>query len=466
MIFLKESLYGWGVCNIPQPRVTRDVFADRRMRHVPVEEERRLRRAGIGLLALCRLLLRRDLRVLQTLSVVALSLSMIILFGLAGLFLPLPEEEENPPLEILAMVMDEPIIEPPPVVRDAEPQTVQHPEPNKAVVQERANPAPKPVEPPPAVKPLPVEKVEPTLPPRVVSLPAKPEDAISLPGPQTTVRQYRESIPAPGPMPAGKPDAGFDASATKEPVIASARVGNRYQNTPETSVQSLPKRRQTRFSTGTATEVDLPSSGGLGKNFTMAHAAQSLRGTGNARLFVPGNNNSDVEIRGAVGIPGGVEDVAGDAAITVAPSQHDKRGVGERVGMVGGTEDVDIPVLVGTGSASGSLGGRDPISANPAGDGSVSGKVVFNGVEDGHYDPAKMISLNQLKACIDPNAENPLKESLAAGLDADEKCSVRNMVFFFIHPENAYTLQVDIYNPENFIDRCDALRTALQCINP
>jgi hypothetical protein len=267
-------------------------------------------------------------------------------------------------------------------------------------------------------------------------------------------------------MPAGKPDAGFDASATKEPVIASARVGNRYQNTPETSVQSLPKRRQTRFSTGTATEVDLPSSGGLGKNFTMAHAAQSLRGTGNARLFVPGNNNSDVEIRGAVGIPGGVEDVAGDAAITVAPSQHDKRGVGERVGMVGGTEDVDIPVLVGTGSASGSLGGRDPISANPAGDGSVSGKVVFNGVEDGHYDPAKMISLNQLKACIDPNAENPLKESLAAGLDADEKCSVRNMVFFFIHPENAYTLQVDIYNPENFIDRCDALRTALQCINP
>lgn len=34
MMILKESLYGWGVCDIPMPRAAYDIYSDRRKRKV------------------------------------------------------------------------------------------------------------------------------------------------------------------------------------------------------------------------------------------------------------------------------------------------------------------------------------------------------------------------------------------------------------------------------------------------
>jgi hypothetical protein len=462
MIFLKESLYGWGVCNIPQPRATQDIFAERRKRQVTAESERRLGQACVGFWAVWKSLAKRDFPMLQFLSVVVFSLSLVLLLGLSGFYLPVMEPEQNPPLEILAMVMEEPMPEPVADVPVLKPQTVVPPKPEKRV---RPLPLPKPVEPPPVVKVSSPKKIVTAIPPRVVAMPVKPEENVLLSGPKTVSRQYREASPTAGPIPAGKPDGGFDIPGPQEPSIASPRVDISYGKSTESGVAVLPRRGRSSLTTGTATEVDLPSVGGVSRDFKMAHATQSLRGTGRAKVMTPASGAPDVAIPGTTGVAVNVGTSVGQNAAAV-PSQLNGRGTGERFGVIGGAEDVDIPVLVGKGKASGSLGGTEPTFATPSGDGPVSGNVVFKGVEEGAYDPARMISLNQLKACIDPNAEIPLKESLAAGLDTDGRCSLRSMIFFFKYPENAYTLQVDIYNPENFVDRCDALRTALQCVNP
>lgn len=466
MIFLKESLYGWGVCNIPQPRATQDIYADRRGRAQAVAHEQRLHSASVGFWGVWAGLLKRDFPLGQIFSVVAASLFLIMMFGLASFLLPAMEQQDNPPLEILAMVLEEPEPEPAPVDVVMPPPAQLPVEPVKTVQKPRSLPLPKPVKTPPAVVVVRPESVPVARPRQVVTLPKKATNDTLLPGPRTVARTYRDAVPTPGPMPAGLPDASFAARSANELEISSSSLQGRYSQTSQTASSAMPTRSAPRLSNGSATEVDLPSSGGVSRNLKVSHATQSMRGSGTAKTFVPATGGPAVAIRGASGVAGNVAEAGNPGTAAVAPSDYAARSVGERVGLIGGAEDVDVPVLVGSGTASGALGGTELSNSAPVGDGLASGAIDFNGVEEGHYDPARMISLNQLKACIDPDAELDLKTRLATELDTAGKCSIRNMVFFYKYPENAYTLQVDVYNPENFGDRCDALRTAIQCVNP
>lgn len=461
MIFLKESLYGWGVCNIPQPRATIDIFDDRRkLQNQDIPVERRCYGPPLGFLAMWSALVKRDLPGLQVLLVLAVSLCMIIVFGLASLYLPVIEQEEPPPLEILALVLEEPAA----VILPAPTEPVLQPEKSKN--KPVALPLPEPVIPAPPVVLAPPKRTVSKLPTKVVVLPERNVEKAVLPGPRSVTRQYQESKVAAGPVPDGKLSTNFDSRVQQNSLIASTSVGERYNQSPIVSSSAIPKRKQPGLAVASGTDVDLPSTGGMRKNFTMAHSAQSIRGNGSAKTFVAGNSGSDISIRSVTGVGGDFTDSVNKRVVSSGTPSGTKRSIGERVGMIGGTEGVEVPVLVGAGRASGSLNGTQQSVSSPSGDGLVSGSVRFDGVDDGHYDPARMISLNQLNACIDPNAEWPLKTSLASALDTNGKCSIRNMIFFFKNTENGYTLQVDVFNPEKFVDRCEALRTAIQCINP
>ena len=464
MIFLKESLYGWGVCNIPQPRATIDIFDDRRkLPQQTTPMERRCYQAPLGFWSMWSALVKRDLPVLQVFLVLAVSLCMIILFGLASLYLPVIEQEEPPPLEILAMVLEEPAaVLPPPVKPQVLPVPQTELPQNKTVVL----PLPKPVKTPPPVVLAPPKKTVSKVPTKVVVLPEQKIEETVLPGPRSVTRKYQESKVVAGPVPEGKLSTSFAPRSQQDTLVASTRLGDRYDQASSVSITALPIRKQPGLAVTSGTNVDLPTTGGMQKNLKIAHSAQSLRGSGSAKTFVPGNSGPDISIRSAAKVSGDFTDPIDNKGASIGTPAGTKRSVGERVGMIGGTEGVEVPVLVGGGKASGSLSGSQQSVSNPSGDGLVSGSVSFDGVDDGHYDPARMISLNQLNACIDPNAEWPLKTSLAAALDTNGKCSIRNMVFFFKNTENGYTLQVDVFNPEKFVDRCEALRTAIQCINP
>lgn len=464
MIFIKESLYGWGVCNIPQPRATIDIFDDRRKRpHQTIPDERRCYGSPLGFWYMWSVLVKKDLPVLQVFLVLAISLSMIILFGLVSFYLPVIAQEEPPPLEILAMVLEEPAAVLPPNV---EPQVVPVPQPELAQNKPVVLPLPKPVEPPPPMVLAPAKKTVSKLSPRVMVLPEQTVEETVLPGPRSVNRQYQASKVVAGPVPAGKIPPTFDARNQQNSLVTSTRLGDRYNKAPAVSTIALTKNKTPGLAVKSGTEVDLPSTGGLQKNFKMVHSEQSLRGSGSAKSFSPGNSGTDISIRSAAKVGGDFTDPVNKGVVSNGSPSGSKRSLGQRVGMIGGTRGVEVPVLVGAGKASGSLSGTQQSASSPAGNGLASAGVSFDGVEDGNYDPARMISLNQLNACIDPNAEWALKTSLATALDTNGKCSIRNMVFFFKNTENGYTLQVDVFNPEKFVDRCEALRTAIQCINP
>jgi len=83
MMFLKESLYGWGVCNIPMPRATLDVLWDRRKKRARVASlERRRQSERPGILASISGVLVHDVPWFQTLA-----LSFFALLSITFIFL-------------------------------------------------------------------------------------------------------------------------------------------------------------------------------------------------------------------------------------------------------------------------------------------------------------------------------------------------------------------------------------------
>jgi hypothetical protein len=80
-------------------------------------------------------------------------------------------------------------------------------------------------------------------------------------------------------------------------------------------------------------------------------------------------------------------------------------------------------------------------------------------------DRNRLLSLNQLSTCRDPQAEMKLRTSLATLVSKPGTCRSGGVVFAIHQPESAWSVHVDIYNYENveFRDRCAALQMALGC---
>jgi hypothetical protein len=453
MMFLKESMYGWGVCNIPQPRASQDIFADRRKKsgaYFPAD--RRSTATWMGGGALWASFFRRDLPGLQVLAVLCFSLVMILGIWGGSLLIPEMTVEEEPPLEIMALLPEEPLPEPEPIVLEtARPVSAPEPSPPKVARVPRPE-IPQTLPPEPKITPPP--KI-------VVEQPVKAEPVV-LPAPRTVARQYRDAPPTKALLPAGKPaDAlALDRQTTMVQPRSSAST-QRYAMTGQTtSTAGLPK-RQAYAAGGGGTEVDLPDVAGLKRNFQLPRVSESRAAPAGGPSFVPASNSGAVAIRGAQAVGGNLSEVSrGNTGSVAMPGQAD-RSVGDRVGIAGGSEEVELPTITGVAGQGGAAAASSVAGAET---GIEGGLVSFGDVGQGSIDQ-RIIDLNDLRACIDPGAEDPLKTALAVALDEDGSCALRDMVFYYRNPEDMYTLSVGVYNPEDFTDRCEALKAALECIH-
>lgn len=80
-------------------------------------------------------------------------------------------------------------------------------------------------------------------------------------------------------------------------------------------------------------------------------------------------------------------------------------------------------------------------------------------------DRSRLVSLTELRTCVDPQAETNLRTRLATLLSRPTLCRSGGLYFDFHHPESAWSIRVDIYNYEGatFGDRCAALQRAVEC---
>ncbi len=97
-----------------------------------------------------------------------------------------------------------------------------------------------------------------------------------------------------------------------------------------------------------------------------------------------------------------------------------------------------------------------------------AGRPVFELVDRDNppvLDPSRLMSLSELRTCVNPQAENDLRARLATLLSRPTICRSEGVFFDVRHPESAWSIRVDIYNYEGalFSDRCAALRRAVEC---
>jgi hypothetical protein len=80
-------------------------------------------------------------------------------------------------------------------------------------------------------------------------------------------------------------------------------------------------------------------------------------------------------------------------------------------------------------------------------------------------DHTRLVSLTELRTCLDPLAESELRTRLATALSRPGTCRSGGVFFDFHQPESAWSIRIDIYNYEGatFRDRCAALQRAVEC---
>lgn len=106
----------------------------------------------------------------------------------------------------------------------------------------------------------------------------------------------------------------------------------------------------------------------------------------------------------------------------------------------------------------------------PAEDGSLPGSRgdsfhFLDAMAPTDLDPSRLVSLNKLHTCRNPEAENQLKTRLATLLSRPQRCRSGGVVFDVRQPDSAWSIHIDLYNYEQreFQDRCDALQLAVAC---
>lgn len=144
MLFQKESLYGWGVCNIPMPRATHDIYSDRRRKKTNAfPYDRRVLRPEQPVLKSISGFLRHDIEWPQTVLTLSFSFLALIFIYLINNFIPvIPAPEVLEPVEIVINIEKEMDTIPPeyvpPEVRDMVPEKEFSPavKQNKEILQD------------------------------------------------------------------------------------------------------------------------------------------------------------------------------------------------------------------------------------------------------------------------------------------------------------------------------------------
>lgn len=476
MGFDKESLYGWGVCQVPMPRARNDIYADRRRGQQSVDfPERRTSRILRPFGVIFAAMLREDFPALQTGFVVLTASLLLMIFGLTTREIAPPIEPASPePIEIATRLLQEPLLEPPVAVEPAavtpQPRPRLQPQPPAVVKQpvvKKVAPQPKKiialpqprVEPQPRPLPrkvvVPVERPAP-MPQKTVTLPALRQQTplVTTPAPSRPVDKYTLSSSAQPNLASARPTLG---SRSNLPVVAPRKASPTANYRLKQGVTGQPALAQGKSFAPTAagTTVDLPSTSGRRSDFSVPRSQGGHAVATAGRSFAPKPGQSTVDIASAGAVAGSYAVPSSQAAAGAPLSGAE---VGDFAGPT--ASSIDLPVAPGRGVPAAASG-----SISTAGSGPPDSAVHFVGDGEAGADPNLFISLNQLDACVDQGEEDRLRTELAIRLDEGGIFPCNQMKFHIDYVETGQTVQMRIYNPRNFADKCAALLSAIECID-
>ena len=474
MEFGKESLYGWGVCQVPMPRAQNDIYADRRSTQQSVAfPDRRTNRFFRPFATIFAAIIREDLPAMQTVFVVLVAILMLLIFGLHTR--PLPPLVEPPvpePIEIVIRMLEEPAVEPLVVI---EPVKVK-PQPEPLPVKVKPLEQPKPIVKKVQVKPKKILSLPPA---RILPKPRKVQEKVvlpvekPLPMPKKTVTlavPVRQAPVLHTPAPSRRAKK-YTVASTPQPrlVTESPVLGRRSQDSlvvtpkasaivdyslkPSTSGQQALAQAKQFAPMAPGTTVDLPSTSSSRSDFSMPRSQGGHAVARAGRSFAPEPGQSPVDIA-AVGKVGG--SYTASSSPTAAPLVSGS--VGDFPGPAA-TSSIQLPTASGHGVAAVSNSVDSATGSGPP-----DSSVNFVGEGEAGADPNLFISVNQLGACVDQSEEDRLRTELAIRLDKGGVFPCGEMKFHIKYVETGQTVEVRIYNPRDFADKCAALLSAIECI--
>jgi outer membrane biosynthesis protein TonB len=441
------------------PRSSRDVYADRRTgkssgRH----PERRRQIFFQPFPAAFTSLMRQDFPTGTSLAVASAALACIVLFSLSSLLIPRPLEEVLPePMEIAARIMEEPLPEPPPVKKP--------PLPQELVVQEKPalKPKPMPVSPKRKIVVAAVREKPAVVPPPqkvVVRAQPKPVREVELIVPEQAQRSYDLPQDRPARLPeAPSRSTALNAAPRVEQVASAPAIRKDFRIDRDSAASGALPLGKAFVPAAAGTTVELPSVDGIKQDFGRPHSQGDGGAPITGRSFTPDSPSGEMFVGGTGPVSKSYQASGSAGAIAAAPGTRQKFSTG--LGEPGAEPAVDLPLAGKTArrAAAGTLQGQETAA--------VSGGAV-NFVSEaggGALDTSLLVSLNQLSACIDQSEEDRLRTRLAVLLEGDGQCRSGEMIFLFKNPDTGWTMQVNLYNPIDFSDRCSALLAAIKCIN-
>jgi hypothetical protein len=452
MLLRDKNPYGWGGFRIPMPRSSMDIYVDRRRaRGIHEGSERRRNFFFKPFFSIMTDSLKRDLPVPRAFAAVVFGLGTVILLSLAGLFIPRSMEEMAAPakVEITARLLEEPV----PPVKPAEPTVppiVPKPKPSHTLPETPPKPKAR------VVAALPRESPRPPAPPvKIVERQSpQPEPEVRAP---TRVRHYQSKPDnVSGPPESHDSQKLKTASRSSKPVEVGLPKKD-FSSVPLSGSRDLPPEKKESSSFASGTTVDLPSATGLNSDFERPISQGDSAAPVSGRSFSPNRSSKQVSLRTASGPVGGYR-----GPVSEGPESYGLPQTGENSAGLGkpGKDAVEIPAAgeMGKVAERGFKDGKKASAGLPNGN---SG-IALGGA--GELDPNLFVSLNQLRACIDQSNEDRLRSQLATMLEKKGQCRTGEMIFFFNYPETGWTIQVDLYNPIEFPDKCAALTAAIECI--
>jgi hypothetical protein len=459
MPFFGGSFYGWGVFRISVPRSSSDIYADRRTRKLIHDGPER--RRGLFFSSFPGIwigLMRRDFPAGRVLTVGFLSLTSIVLLSLTSLLVPRAmEEDTSPSVEIVARLLEEPMSPPPIEVASVPPPAIREkPAPPSEPVRSLPEPKRHPIRVVPLEKPP-----ESSLPEKVVALQTVKAAEVQLPTPKIAQRyDLPQSTPLALPEQLDRSMASRTDPRIHQPVAASSRHKDYRLDTEIDHRGSLPRGRS--FSpTAAGTTIDLPAATGLKKHTGRPRSQGDDSAPVTGRAFSPQGPAEEVII-GRVGPTGNAYRVAAAANEPGGPVPVPEKNQVGGLGRPSTGIPLDIPDPSGRELSRSAGLSRGPTTTATMPDSSIHSISEARG---GEYDPSLLVSLNQLRACIDQSEEDRLRTELAILLERDGQCRSGAMIFFFKFPETGWTMQLDLYNPVEFADKCAALAAAIDCIH-
>ena len=511
MIFFKESLYGWGVCDIPMPRSSHDIFADRRRRNASIPGGERRRKDDIRIfLASISGMITHDIPWSQTVSVMVVSLlSIFAVFFISKLVPVIPEKKTPEPVGITINVLhrvedvrSEPET-PAPEIKDMNMTSLRKPEDTETArirgIQTDRNREPVFSEVPPSIE----EKLpEPAI---------RPQHSQNLRYRTALIARHERESPLRRPIsgqehrfvqidheplrdiPDNKMKYGLKGTvpAVDAPLPEAGFFGGMREVPPDSGAH-VDMRVELKAPEKITTVSVLPAPSGRPGSFWMNRESQDS-------LILPEVKSGKIIARHARpdreavhGVPVGGDHFSPEhefteekifASSSLPEADHAVRRYG--LSSNRGKNYLPLPNEDEDGSRfSVSPGeimfqerkpGLRPFmkAVSSAGKGGVESAKVRGQAHEfpedisiDEIDPSYLVSLKELAVCADPEEEFRLKTKLAVLLHGPAKCMDDNMVFFFRYPESGYTIQVLIYNPgeKPLEDRCSILRSAIDCI--